>query len=135
MKYEYVIEYLNENEFKKLERAIKKYNMIAYKKLMFEYYPSLRDGKFIGEKVGKDKYEKILPTDRMFAQLHGECKLIYSVYEKEKIIMLENIEPKDLLLEGHHSELTTYKGVMISKTNKEKDMFKIDLLNMLHNDD
>ena len=37
MKYEYVIEYLNENEFKKLERAIKKYNMIAYKKLMFEY--------------------------------------------------------------------------------------------------
>ena len=28
-------------------------------------------------------------------------------------------------------ELATYKGVMISKENASKDMFKIDLLNML----
>ena len=33
----YVLEYLNENEFRKKERAIKKYNMLAYKKLLFEY--------------------------------------------------------------------------------------------------
>ena len=38
----YLIEYLNENEFRKRERSIKKYNMLAYKKLLFEYYPSLR---------------------------------------------------------------------------------------------
>ena len=37
------------------------------------------------------------------------------------------------LLEGHQSELATYKGVMISKENASKDMFKIDLLNMLQN--
>ena len=39
----YVIEYLNENEYRKKERAIKKYNMLAYKKLIFDFYPSLRD--------------------------------------------------------------------------------------------
>ena len=34
----YVIEYLNENEFRKKERAIKKYNMLAYKKLLFDFF-------------------------------------------------------------------------------------------------
>ena len=40
MKNNFVIEYLNENEFRKKERAIKKYNMLAYKKLVFDFYPS-----------------------------------------------------------------------------------------------
>ena len=35
MKNSYVIEFLNENEFRKKERAVKKYNMLAYKKLIF----------------------------------------------------------------------------------------------------
>ena len=43
----YVIEYLNENEFRKKERAVKKYNMLAYKKLLFEFYPALREGNFL----------------------------------------------------------------------------------------
>lgn len=30
----YLIEYLNENEFRKRERSVKKYNMLAYKKLL-----------------------------------------------------------------------------------------------------
>ena len=29
----YVIEYLNENEFRKKERSVRKYNMLAYKRL------------------------------------------------------------------------------------------------------
>ena len=32
----YIIDYINENEFKKKERSVKKYNMLAYKKLLFE---------------------------------------------------------------------------------------------------
>ena len=67
----------------------------------------------------------------MFTQVHGDVKLIYTVYEKEKVVMLSTITPSDILLEGHKSELTTYKGIMISKANASKDMFKIDLLNML----
>ena len=31
----YIIDYINENEFKKKERSVKKYNMLAYKKLLF----------------------------------------------------------------------------------------------------
>ena len=37
----YVLEYVCENEFKKLERALKKYNMLAFKKLNFDYYKNL----------------------------------------------------------------------------------------------
>ena len=133
----YVLDYVNENEFRKLERALKKYNMIAFKKLNFEYYPSLRSGKFLGELVesnkknGTEKYELKLPSDKIFAQIHGEIKLIYTVHKKEEVVMLETLTPEDILLEGHRSELTTYKGIMISKENASKEKFKIDLLNML----
>jgi hypothetical protein len=133
----YVLDYIDENEFRKLERALKKYNMLAFKKLNFEYYPSLRNGKFVGElvsqnkKAGTETYELKLPSDKMFAQVHGEVKLIYTVYRKEEVVMLNCITPKDILLEGHMSELATYKGIMISKANASKDKFKIDLLTML----
>ena len=135
----YVLDYINENEFKKLERALKKYNMLAYKKLSFEYYPALRNGKFVGvmtsqnKKAGTETYELKLPSDNMFTQVHGDVKLIYTVYVKEQTIMLNTITPSDILLEGHKSELTTYKGIMISKANAKQDMFKIDLLKMLQN--
>ena len=133
----YILDYINENEFKKLERALKKYNMLAYKKLNFEYYPALRSGNFIGELVSTNKkentetYELKLPSDHMFKQVHGDVTLKYIVYRNENIVMLDTITPTDILLEGHMAELTTYKGVMISKANASKDMFKIDLLNML----
>ena len=45
--------------------------------------------------------------------------------------MLDRIEPVDILSEGHQSELVTYKGVMVSKEHSDKDMFKINLLNMI----
>ena len=51
MKTAFLFEYINENEFRKLERAVKKYNMLAYKKLYFEYYPSLKEGNFLGDIV------------------------------------------------------------------------------------
>lgn len=134
---DYILDYINENEFKKLERALKKYNMLAFKKLNFDYYPALRNGKFVGElvstnkKEGTEKYELRLPSDKMFTQVHGEVKLFYTVYKKEGTVMLDTITPTKILLEGHMSELTTYKGIMISKANASKDKFKIDLLNML----
>ena len=139
MKNAYVIEYLNENEFRKKERSVKKYNMLAYKKLVFDYYPCFREGNFKGvvvSKNGKDlitKYELKLPTDSMFSKVHGDMVLHYTVYDKQKIVMLDTLTPEDILNEGHQKELTTYKGVMVSKSHAEKDMFKINLLNMLEN--
>ncbi len=133
----YVLDYVNENEFKKLERALKKYNMLAFKRLSFKYYPDMRNGIFAGELISTNKkdhtakYELKLPCDEMFAAVHGEVKLYYTVYLNEGTVMLDTITPTEILLEGHMSELTTYKGIMISKANASKDKFKIDLLNML----
>ena len=137
MKDIYLFEYVNENEFHKLERSLKKYNMLAYKKLYFEYYPSLKEGNFLGELISTNKekqtktYELKLPTDILFAKVHGDIVLKYVVYETEKMIMLDRLEPFEILSEGHQSELVTYKGVMVSKEHSDKDIFKINLLNML----
>ena len=137
MKDTYVFEYVNENEFRKLERSIKKYNMLAYKQLYFQYYPELKGGKFLGEIVSDDEdngtttYELKLTTDAMFSKVQGDIKLYYIVKKKKKIVMLDKFEPLDILSEGHNSELVTYKGVMVSKQHADKDMFKINLLNMI----
>lgn len=137
MKDVYLFEYVNENEFHKLERSLKKYNMLAYKKLCFEFYPKMKEGIFLGEQISTNSetntitYELKLPTDIMFAKVHGNIRLKYIVYENEKMIMLDSIEPVEILTEGHQSELETYKGVMVSKQHSEKDIFKINLLNML----
>jgi len=137
MKQSYIFEYQSENEFKKKERSVRKYNMLAYKKLTFEYYPELRTGNFLGTVVSVNKKEKTksyelgLPTDELFAKVHGQIRLHYTVYEDKNIVLLTNITPEGILEEGHRAELSTYKGVMISKSNPEKDMFKVNLLNML----
>lgn len=138
MKETYVFEYINENEFHKLERSLKKYNMLAYKKLYFDFYPKLKEGNLLGEIVSTNKekntvtYELKLPTDALFSKVHGDIKLHYIVYENDKILMLDTLTPEDILTEGHQSELVTYKGVMVSKEHSEKDIFKINLLNMIN---
>ena len=137
MKNSYIIEYVDENEFRKRERALKKYNMLAFKKLAFEYSPKLKEGTFLGElvstnnKQGTKSYELKLPTDAMFVKVHGDIVLHYTVYENDRIVMFDTITPDNILSEGHKSELTTYKGVVVSKEHTEKDMFKINLLNMI----
>ncbi|MEG2620539.1 MAG: hypothetical protein RSA10_00375 [Bacilli bacterium] len=137
MKGNYIFEFVNENEFKKLERSVKKYNMLAYKKLVFEFYPAMKDGKFLGEivgvnsKEGTKSYALKLPTDDLFIRVHGDIVLHYSVCDINHVIILETITPETILSEGHKQELEAYKGVMISKANSDKDKFKVDLLNML----
>lgn len=112
--------------------------MLAYKKLYFEYYPSLKEGNFLGDIVSTNSennsisYELALPTDHLFAKVHGVMKLHYIVYPDSKIVMLDKLTPLEILTEGHQSELVTYKGIMVSKEHADKDMFKINLLNMLN---
>ena len=57
MKGTYIFEYLNENEFRKLERSVKKYNMLAYKKMVFEFYPEIKEGNFLGQLFGVNSKE------------------------------------------------------------------------------
>lgn len=137
MKDSYHFEYMDENKFRVRERSVRKYNMLAYKKLTFEYYPQLKEGNFLGKMVKENEdhslmYELKLPTDEMFQKVHGLMKLHYTVYPDKKVILLTNITPDGILDEGHRSELTAYKGVMISKSNPKKDMFKVNLLNMMN---
>ncbi len=137
MKQNYVFEYLNENDFRVKERTIRKYNMLAYKKLVFDYYLKLKSGNFLGKVVEKNEkesftsYELKVPTDELFEKVHGEIRLFYTVYEDKGIILLTNLTPEAILNEAHRVELKTYKGVMISNSNPQRDMFKINLLNML----
>ena len=72
-----------------------------------------------------------LPTDKTFVKVHGNITLHYTVKLEQKTVILETLTPEDILTEGHQKELTTYKGVMVSKTHAEKDIFKINLLNMI----
>lgn len=136
MEEKYVFGYENENEFKKLESALKKYNMLAFKKLYFEYYPKLKSGEFLGavvkEENGIKNYEVNLPTDALFVKVHGEVKLHYTVNDNTNTITLITLSPEDILKEGHNSELVAYKGVMVSKEHEDKDKFKINLLNMIN---
>ena len=102
IKTNYIIDYINENEFKKKVRAIKKYNMLAYKKLLFDYYPSLREGKFQGVLVSTndlektEKYELTLPTDKTFVKVHGNITLHYTVYLEQKTVILDTLTPEDI---------------------------------------
>ncbi len=138
MRENYIFEYLDEQKFKKCERSVKKYNMFAFKKLVFDFYPKMKEGQFLGEKIKEDKekntisYELTLPADELFTKVHGEIILQYDVYTDKNIILLKTIEPEQLFLEGHATELGAYKGVMISKENAQKDMFKINLLDLLN---
>ena len=112
--------------------------MLAYKKLIFEYYPKLRDGFFPGNIVDIDEesntkhYELELPTDDLFIKVHGAIKVQYKVDFTNKVIVFDTIVPEEILSEGHRTELTTYKGVMVSKEHSQKDRFKIDLMNMMN---
>ena len=131
----YVFEYLNENEFKVKERTLRKYNKLAYKKLTFDFYESLKKGEFLGNIVATNResisYELKVPTDKIFEKVHGEIRLHYTVYINKNVVLLTNITPEDILNEAHATELNTYRGVIISKSNPEKDMFKVNLLNSL----
>ena len=137
MKGRYLLDYLDENEYRKLERSLKKYNMMAYKKLNFDFYPALRKGEFLGELVSINKHDKTesyelqLPTDSLFVKVYGKVKLLYTVYKEQNTVMLTGLEPRGILMDGHKSELTAYKGIMISKANAAKEMFKIDLITKL----
>lgn len=134
----YLFEYLDENKFRVRERSVRKYNMLAYKKLNFEYYPKIRGGEFLGKLVGtnpkdnSEMYELELPTDDMFKKVHGIITLHYTVFRDKKIVLLTNITPDGILEEGHRSELNAYKGVMISRSDPKRDMFKVNLLNTMN---
>jgi len=125
----YRIIYKNENEFNKLSRALKIYNMVAYKEFIFDLTNKLKSGILVGKEIEENVYQCILSSDRTFEFVYGPVYFVYKV-EGNKIILL-SLEPEEMLREGHKVVLPIYKGVPIVSA---KDRFKVDLYYSLYKD-
>lgn len=113
-----ILTYLDEVDFTKKEKALRKYMMGAYKYWIFDAVPKLqRTNKIDG------KYELTLPVTELFEKVYGKVKVLFSV--KNDVVLLENIEPSEMLLNMHNKELPTCYGIPY---RDERDKFKIELL-------
>lgn len=105
----------NESDMNKCLRALRKYNMRAYKQFIFE----VNELKHIED----NEYRIDLITDAKFQKIYGQVYMTVLLQDDE--IILKRLEPRGFLIAGHNIELESYKGVPII-SNKEK--FKIDFL-------
>ena len=113
-----IIVYIDENEFKKKERALRKYLVSAYKYWIFDVVPKLqKENKIDG------KYEIELPVSNLFKKVYGELKILFTV--KNDVVILEDIQPTEILTAMFRKELPTYKGIPYRDA---KDKFKIELM-------
>lgn len=118
-----LVEYDSRDDFNdvvKCLKALKKYNVLAYK----DYFDKAlrlhrnRDE----EKIAELK----LKSDKLFNFVYGEPRVIYSI--KNKKIHIHSIEPKEILIEMHQKQLTSYKGcILLSPKYKSKIDFYIRL--------
>ena len=124
--------YENEKEFKKLERALKGMNNLAYKKLFYEVYPNLKNDNFKPAKKNGPFYEVELPTDELSEKIYlTKYKLIFQ--KQKNLVKLIEIVPKEILLEYLKGNTTNYKGVIIPK-NSEMYIFKTNLVLLMSKD-
>lgn len=113
-----LLTYLDENEFNKKLRALRKYCMRSYKDFIFNIIPKLKSTEF---ENGSYKYPLI--TDKMFKCVYGEIELVFSV--NNNVIILEDLVPGDIFIDMHRKELECYKGVPV---RNKSDIFKIKLM-------
>lgn len=107
----------DENLYKKKRNALKRYFRRAYKYLIFEVIPKLKEH---GKKDGL--YELELPTDILFEKVYG--KMVLKFYVKDDKAYFEDITPNDILLACHRSDLPIYRGIPYS-SKRELDKLKI----------
>lgn len=119
-----ILTYLDENEFKKKERALRKYFMGAYKYWIFEAVPKLQR---LNKRDGK--YELELPVSELFNKVYGIVRILFTV--QNDVVILENIEPSEMLLAMHKKDLPTYHGIPY---RDKRDKFKIDLMKEIKNE-
>ena len=109
---------LDDNLYKKKSQALRRYNMKAYKELVFDVLPKLRkDGKADGQ------YSVELSSDNLFKKVYGPIELLFSV--KNDVVVIEDLVPHDILLAGFMKDLPIYKGIPY---DTDKDLFKINMM-------
>ena len=112
-----IVTYIDENDFIKKQRALRKYFTKCYKYLVFKAIPKLKEP---NKKDGV--YEVELPSGELFKRVYGPMKLKFSV--QNDIAVLEDITPSELLLNCYMKDLPVYKGLPYDTS---KDLFKIKL--------
>lgn len=110
------IMFVDENDFIRKYRALRLYCPRVFKYLVFE----IMNKHNFSNKEGKFEIE--LPTDEKFKIVYGQIKLVYS--RTAKAVVLEDIQPSEILKDGYRCILNTYRGVPY---RNEKDKFKIDM--------
>lgn len=113
-----MIKLIDENEFIKQLRAIKKYFNKAYEQFIFEVVDEMK-------KVSKEDgyYSTTLDIDELFNKVYGQLQVNYIV--KDGVVYIENFEPKDILKDMYFRLLPTYDGIPY---RNKRDLFKIKLL-------
>ena len=118
------IVFLDENDFNKKIRAIRRYSMNAYKYWHFKALPILKK-----ESKKEGDYELELPVNELFKKVYGDVKILFSV--KNGVVILENITPSEMLMSMFMGNLPTYKGIPYRDL---KDKFKIELMKEIKNE-
>lgn len=117
-----ILTYLNENEYRKKERALKRYFMKTYKYLTFKFYPTLKKK---GKKDGV--YQVELPTSKIFEKVYGPIEIHFSV--RNDVAIIEDILPDGILMDCFMRDLPTYKG---TPYKTKKDLAKIKIMEELY---
>ncbi len=111
----------DENEYRKKEKALKRYFKRIYKYLKFQVIPTLsKENKIEGY------YELELPTSELFQKVYG--KMYLKFYVKNDNAFFEDITPSEILLNCYEKNLPIYKGVPY---NSIKDYKKIKIMEKL----
>lgn len=113
-----IIKFVDEIEFIKQLRAIKKYFTKAYKQFLFEVLDEMK-------RVSKEDgyYSTTIDIDEVFNKVYGQLKVNYIV--EKGVVYIENFEPADMLQEMYFRLLPTYEGIPY---RNKRDLFKIKLL-------
>lgn len=111
------ITYVDFNDYKKQERALRTYYMQSYKELIFKTSKEMRKTKKDGD------YEIEIYTDWKFKKVYGQIKVKF--YKQNNVIVVKEIHPRETLLNLYSVLAPTYKGVPYTN---EKELLKIKLI-------
>lgn len=109
------ITFVDENLYIKKKKALARYCRKAYKDLILNVFPKLKE---CGKKDGI--YEVNLRTEPLFEKAYGKIMLKFTV--RNDVVVIEDIEPNDILIECYMKNLPIYKGIPYST---KKDLFKL----------
>ena len=115
--------YLEHPEYLIGLKALRQYNKIAHKEVLFHVLPNIREGNLIGETEDGVHYKVYLTADSKFVFVHGRIYLTYTVHE-DYVAEITGIEPSETMKKLYRSLVDIVDGVPITGPG---DRFKLGL--------